>query len=75
MKHRTNIRLDDQAREDAQRIAKEYGLGSVSAAVRFALRQLAKQTTIDQDTDQDTIAQAQSDKGATTGDEKSTGKP
>jgi antitoxin component of RelBE/YafQ-DinJ toxin-antitoxin module len=39
---RTNIRLDDQAREDAQQIAKEYGLGSASAAVRFALREIAK---------------------------------
>ena len=42
MKHRTNIRLDDQAREDAQTVAKAYGLGSVSAAVRFALREIAK---------------------------------
>jgi len=42
---RTQIRLDDQAREDAQRIAKEYGLGSTSAAVRFALREIAKKLT------------------------------
>ena len=46
MKHRTNIRLDDQARVDAQQIAKEYGLGSVSAAVRFALREIAKRLVV-----------------------------
>ena len=39
---RTNILLDDQARKDAQWVAKEYGLRSVSAAVRFALREIAK---------------------------------
>jgi antitoxin component of RelBE/YafQ-DinJ toxin-antitoxin module len=52
MKHRTNIRLDDQAREDAQTVAKAYGLGSVSAAVRFALREIAKRVqTADKTTD------------------------
>jgi len=52
MKHRTNIRLDDQAKADAQTVAKAYGLGSVSAAVRFALREIAKRVpTTDKTTD------------------------
>lgn len=42
MKQRTNIRLDEQARQDAQQIAQEFNLGSTSAAVRFALREVAK---------------------------------
>jgi Arc/MetJ family transcription regulator len=42
MKHRTNIRLDDQAKEDAAFVAEELALGSTSAAVRYALRELAK---------------------------------
>ena len=41
---RTQIRLDGQAREDAQRVMQEYGLGSVSAAVRFSLREIAKRS-------------------------------
>lgn len=42
MKQRTNIRLDEQARVDARLIAKHFGLGSTSAAVRYALRDLAR---------------------------------
>lgn len=42
MAERTNIRLDEQARADAQAIARRYNLGSTSAAVRFALRELAR---------------------------------
>lgn len=42
MKQRTNIRLDEQAREDARLVAKQFNLGSTSAAVRFALRDLAR---------------------------------
>ena len=42
MKRRTNVRLDEQARVDAHAIMQEYGLGSVSAAIRFALREIAK---------------------------------
>lgn len=42
MKERTNIRLDEQARADARAIAEQYNLGSVSAAVRFALREVAR---------------------------------
>lgn len=42
MKERTNIRLDEQARVDARAIADQYNLGSVSAAVRFALREVAR---------------------------------
>jgi len=42
MTERTNIRLDEQARADAQSIAHRYNLNSTSAAVRFALRDLAR---------------------------------
>jgi Arc/MetJ family transcription regulator len=42
MAERTNIRLDEQARVDAQSIARRYNLGSTSAAVRYALRDLAR---------------------------------
>jgi Arc/MetJ family transcription regulator len=39
---RTNIRLDEQARADARIIARHYNLVSTSAAVRFALREVAR---------------------------------
>ncbi len=51
MKQRTNVRLDEQARQDAQLIAKAYNLGSTSAAIRYALREVARQ--IEQGTDDD----------------------
>lgn len=40
---RTNIRLDEQAQKDARAIAYHFNLGSTSAAIRFALRELARQ--------------------------------
>lgn len=42
MTERTNIRLDQQAKEDAKAIMSRYNLRSVSAAVRFALREIAR---------------------------------
>lgn len=39
---RTNVRLDEQARNDARMIAYHYNLGSTSAAIRFALREIAR---------------------------------
>jgi len=42
MKQRTNIRLDEQARGDARLIAQRFNLGSTSAAVRYALRDVAR---------------------------------
>jgi Arc/MetJ-type ribon-helix-helix transcriptional regulator len=42
MKVRTNIRLDEQARADAALLVARHNLGSVSAAVRFALREVAR---------------------------------
>lgn len=58
MKHRTNIRLDEQAKEDARTIMKEHGLGSVSAAIRFALRVTARV----KDTELNTVAPDREDK-------------
>jgi antitoxin component of RelBE/YafQ-DinJ toxin-antitoxin module len=43
MKERKQIRLDEQSQEDARRIAERYNLGSTSAAIRFALREVARQ--------------------------------
>ena len=45
MKHpqQTNIRLDDQAKQDARIIAKHYNLSGVAAAIRYALREVARQ--------------------------------
>jgi hypothetical protein len=37
-----NVWLDDQAKADAQTIARYHGLSGVSAAIRFALRELAR---------------------------------
>ena len=42
MKERKQIRLDEQSQEDARRIAERYNLGSTSAAIRFALREVAR---------------------------------
>lgn len=42
MAERTNIRLDVQSRADAQAVATRYNLNSTSAAVRYALRELAR---------------------------------
>ena len=42
MKARKQVRLDEQSQEDARRIAERYNLGSVSAAIRFALREVAR---------------------------------
>lgn len=48
MAERTNIRLDDQARTDAQAVARRYNLGSTAAAVRFALRELARRIEVEE---------------------------
>ena len=37
----TNVLLDEQAKKDARTIARRYGLNGVSAAIRFALRDMA----------------------------------
>lgn len=66
MSERTNIRLDAQARDDAQRIADHYNLRSVSAAVRYALRDAARR--LDGDKVSDTVTP-----GAAAGDTKKTG--
>lgn len=42
MKRRTNVWLDDDDRENAQQVAKFYGLDSISAALRFAANELAR---------------------------------
>jgi len=39
----TNIRLDEQAKQDAREIARRYNLNGTSAAIRLALRELARQ--------------------------------
>ncbi|MEI6180998.1 MAG: hypothetical protein WCP31_09595 [Chloroflexales bacterium] len=39
----TNLRLDDQARNDARVIAHHFNLPSITAAVQMALRELARQ--------------------------------
>lgn len=39
----TNVRLDDQAKQDARTIAQHYNLGGVAAAIRYALREVARQ--------------------------------
>lgn len=39
---RRQIRLDDQAEEDAALIQQHYSLNSRSAAIRFALREVAR---------------------------------
>ncbi len=38
----TNIRLDEQAKQDARAIAERYNLNGVAAAIRLALRELAR---------------------------------
>lgn len=38
----TNVLLDDQAKKDARMVAKHFNLGSTSAAIRFALREMAR---------------------------------
>lgn len=44
MKHKdqTNIRLDDQAKADARAIAQHYNLNGMAAAIRLALREMAR---------------------------------
>ncbi len=37
-----NVRLDDQAKQDARLIAQRYGLNGIAAAIRYALRELAR---------------------------------
>jgi len=39
----TNIRLDEQAKQDARLIAQHYNLNGMAAAIRFALREIARQ--------------------------------
>jgi hypothetical protein len=39
---RKQIRLDEQAEEDAALIQRHYSLSSRSAAIRFALREVAR---------------------------------
>lgn len=45
MKHpqQTNIRLDDQAKQDARTIAERHNLNGMAAAIRYALREVARQ--------------------------------
>ena len=38
----TNIRMDEQAKKDAHAIARRYGLNGMAAAIRFALREIAR---------------------------------
>jgi len=38
----TNVRLDEQAKKDARAIARHYGLNGSSAAIRYALRDVAR---------------------------------
>lgn len=40
---RKQIRLDDQAERDVDQIQRHYSLRSRSAAIRFALREVARQ--------------------------------
>lgn len=39
----SNVLLDDQAKKDAHAIASRYNLNGISAAIRFALREVARQ--------------------------------
>jgi Arc/MetJ family transcription regulator len=63
MSERTNIRLDEQAKTDARRVMRRYNLRSVSAAVRFALREMARQIEVEGDKVTDRVTPA-----ATTGE-------
>jgi antitoxin component of RelBE/YafQ-DinJ toxin-antitoxin module len=38
----TNVRLDEQAKKDAREIARRYGLNGIAAAIRLALREVAR---------------------------------
>lgn len=38
----TNVFLDEQAKKDARFIAQHYNLNGTSAAIRYALRELAR---------------------------------
>lgn len=38
----TNVRLDEQAKKDARVIAARFGLNGMAAAIRYALRELAR---------------------------------
>lgn len=38
-----NVRLDEQARKDARAIAAHYNLTGMAAAIRYALREIARQ--------------------------------
>lgn len=38
----TNVRLDEQAKKDARLIASHHGLNGMAAAIRFALREMAR---------------------------------
>jgi hypothetical protein len=38
----TNVRLDEQAKKDARTIAQQFNLNGTSAAIRYALRDLAR---------------------------------
>lgn len=38
-----NVRLNEQAKQDAHLIAQHYGLNGIAAAIRFALREVARQ--------------------------------
>jgi len=39
----TNVRLDDQAKKDAQTVARHFNLNGASAAIRYALREVARE--------------------------------
>ena len=44
----TNVRLDDQAKEDARAIAAHFNLNGMAAAIRYALREVARRIEEDQ---------------------------
>ncbi len=53
----SNVRLDDQAKKDAETIARRHNLNGRSAAIRFALRELARKIEAEQERGSDNAEQ------------------